>query len=278
MELPADKYLREHCSLQNDPAIAAALDWIEQQTNIHTNYPRMLSGKVQGSLLNMLVRLSGARKALEIGTFTGYSAVCIALALPEDGHLDAFEINDELQDLILEGCRRAGVDSKIALHIGDAKEALKGLTGNRLASAARSESSDGCQSSAARSKASGSCLALEVGSSASGDCAASGFLQESTECEARGAASAGMYDFAFIDANKREYMQYYELVLDVLRPGGLIVVDDVLWDGKVYAESGHICDAQTQSLIRFNDFVATDKRVESVILPLRDGLTIVRKK
>ncbi len=272
MELPADKYLREHCSLQNDPVAAAALDWIEQQTNIHTNYPRMLSGKVQGSLLNMLVRLTGVRKALEIGTFTGYSAVCIALALPEDGHLDAFEINDELQDLILEGWRRAGVSSKVTLHIGDARETLKGLAGE---GAAR-ETAD-CVA-----RVSGGSAAAEdvpgASGCVSGDCSASEGVTGVSGGSAAAGCAPGTYDFAFIDANKREYMQYYELVLGVLRPGGLIVVDDVLWDGKVYAESGHICDAQTQSLIRFNDFVATDKRVESLILPLRDGLTIVRKK
>lgn len=210
METSCDKYLREHCSLSSD-----ALEWIEKQTNIRTNYPRMLSGRVQGQLLKMLVEISGSRRVLEIGTFTGYSACCMALGLPEDGHLDALEINDELEELILEGWERAGVDSKISLHIGDAKQTLSQLSNN-------------------------------------------------------------MYDMAFIDANKREYIQYYEMVLPMLKQGGLMVVDDVLWDGKVYA-APMPQDKQTVGVASFNDMVTQDRRVEQVILPLRDGLNIIRK-
>ena len=210
METSCDKYLREHCSLHSD-----ALDWIEKQTNIRTNYPRMLSGRVQGQLLKMLVEISGSRRVLEIGTFTGYSACCMALGLPEDGHLDALEINDELEELILEGWERAGVDSKISLHIGDAKQTLSQLSNN-------------------------------------------------------------VYDMAFIDANKREYIQYYEIVLPMLKQGGIMVVDDVLWDGKVYADPMPQ-DKQTVGVASFNDMVTQDRRVEQVILPLRDGLNIIRK-
>lgn len=210
METSCDRYLREHCSLECD-----ALDWIEKQTNIRTNYPRMLSGRVQGQFLKMLVELSGSRNILEIGTFTGYSACCMALGLPEDGHLDALEINDELEDIILEGWRRAGVDRIAQLHIGNALEVLPSLE--------RKE-----------------------------------------------------YDLAFIDANKREYTDYYEMVLPVLRSGGLMVVDDVLWDGKVYADPVPR-DRQTAGVAEFNDMVTKDRRVEQVILPLRDGLNIIRK-
>ncbi len=210
MESALNRYIRRHSTLPSE-----ALLWIEKQTNIRTNYPRMLSGPVQGGLLKMLVEISGARKALEIGSFTGYSSACMALGLPEGGHLDALELNDELEDLMREGWERAGVQDKISLHIGDAVQTLKGL--------------------------------------------------------------GGEYDFAFVDANKRQYLEYYELVLPLLRSGGLMVADDVLWDGKVYAETPS-SDAQTRSLLEFNDFVASDPRVEVVMLPLRDGLSLIRKK
>lgn len=211
-----ENYLVEHCSLENSPA-KDALGWLERQTHIRTNYPRMLSGKVQGSLLKLLAELCGAQRALEIGTFTGYSAICIALGLGPQGHLDALEINDELEDLILEGWQKAGVSERISLHIGDATRTIQSLN-----------------------------------------------------------LAPGSLDFVFIDANKREYREYYELVLPLVRQGGLIIADDVLWDGKVYAEHPDV-DKQTQSLIAFNDFVATDPRVSCVTVPLRDGLTLMRK-
>lgn len=209
METPLDKYLREHCSLQCE-----ALDWLQRQTNIRTNYPQMLSGKVQGEFLKMLVELTGARRILEIGTFTGYSSICMALGLPEDGHIDALEINDELEGLIREGWQRAGVSGLISLHLGDARETLATLS--------------------------------------------------------------GPYDLVFIDANKREYDDYFEAVLPLVRQGGLILADDVLWDGKVYSSEPDT-DPQTRSILAFNDKITTDPRVESVVLPIRDGITLIRK-
>lgn len=210
MESALNRYIRRHSSLPSE-----ALLWIEKQTNIRTNYPRMLSGPVQGELLKMLVEISGARRVLELGSFTGYSSTCMALGLPDGGHLDALELNDELEDLMREGWERAGVQGLITLHIGDAVRTLKTLRGE--------------------------------------------------------------YDFVFIDANKRQYLDYYELVLPITRAGGLIVADDVLWDGKVYADvpSG---DAQTRALLEFNDRVAADPRVEAVMLPIRDGLSLIRKR
>ena len=209
MESPLNAYITKYSTLPSE-----ALGWIEKQTNIRTNYPRMLSGPVQGELLKMLVEISGARRVLEIGSFTGYSSTCMALGLPEGGHIDALEINDELEDLMREGWERAGVSDRISLHIGDAVETLRSLEGE--------------------------------------------------------------YDFVFIDANKRQYLEYYELTLPLLRKGGVIVADDVLWDGKVYAEPPSR-DAQTQGLLAFNAAVAQDPRVEVVMLPLRDGLSIIRK-
>ena len=210
MESALNRYIRRHSTLPSE-----ALLWIEKQTNIRTNYPRMLSGPVQGELLKMLVEISGAERVLEIGSFTGYSSACMALGLPDGGHIDALELNDELEEMMREGWERAGVSDLITLHLGDAVQTLGSLDGG--------------------------------------------------------------YDFAFIDANKRQYLEYYELVLPLMRSGGLIVADDVLWDGKVYADipSG---DAQTRALLEFNDRVASDPRVEVVMLPLRDGLSLIRKR
>ena len=113
------KYIEEHQTPQSE-----ALDWVEKQTHIRTNHARMLSGAVQGQFMRMLVQMTGASRILELGTFTGYSAICLASALPEDGHLDTLELNDELEDLILEGFERAGLSEKISLHIGDCKQTL----------------------------------------------------------------------------------------------------------------------------------------------------------
>ena len=190
------------------------MDWIEKQTNIHTNYPRMLSGAVQGRLLTMLVEISQAKRILEIGAFTGYSATCMAYGLQEGGHIDTLEINDELEELMREGWSRAGVADRITLHIGDACETLSSLQ--------------------------------------------------------------GPYDLVYMDANKREYVTYYNLVFDLVRPGGLILADDVLWDGKLWQDPVPK-DKQTQGIIAFNDMVVNDPRVESVLIPIRDGLNVIRK-
>ena len=219
------KYIEEHVTRQGE-----ALDWVEKQTHIRTNHARMLSGRLQGELLRILVQISGAKRILELGTFTGYSAICLATHLPSDGHLDTLELNDELEDLILEGFERAELSDIIELHIGDCKETLVRL---------RSE------------------MGLTDGDSE--------------------VLSDKMYDIVYIDANKREYCEYYELVFDMIRPGGLILADNVLWDGKVCMDPLPQ-DKQTVGIARFNDMITADPRVESVILPLRDGLNVIRKK
>lgn len=207
------KYIKEHAT-----SPCEALDWVEKQTHIRTNHARMLSGAVQGQIMHMMVHMTGARKILELGTFTGYSAICLASALPEDGHLDTLEINDELEDLILEGFERAGLSETISLHIGDCKETLR------------------------RMKTEGN-----------------------------------TYDLVYIDANKREYCEYYNIVFDMVNAGGIILADNVLWDGKILQDPMPQ-DKQTVEIARFNDMIKEDRRVESVILPLRDGLNIIRKK
>ena len=115
-----DRYILEHSEPQSE-----ALAWLQRQTNLRTNHARMLSGAVQGRFLEMVVRMTGARRILELGTFTGYSAICLASGMPQDGHLDTLEINDELEDLILEGFVRAGLSGRISLHIGDCKDTLR---------------------------------------------------------------------------------------------------------------------------------------------------------
>lgn len=207
------QYIKDHATAPSE-----ALEWVEKQTHIRTNHPRMLSGAVQGQVMRMIAQMSGARSILELGTFTGYSAICLASALPEDGHLDTLEINDELEDLIMEGFDRAGLADRIGLHIGDCRETLRR------------------------------------------------FREEGRT-----------YDLVYIDANKREYCEYYELIFDMVRPGGIILADNVIWDGKVCMEPLPQ-DKQTLGIAAFNDMVSNDPRVESVILPLRDGLNMIRRK
>lgn len=201
-------------SQEQDPV----LQWLQKQTNLRTNHARMLCGPVEGKLIEMLSGMIQPKNILEIGAFTGYSAICLARGLKEGGMLDSLELNDELEDLILQAHEKAGLSDKITLHIGDAKQTLKTLK--------------------------------EQGK---------------------------MYDLVFIDANKREYPAYYELVFDMVRPGGYILADNVLWDGKVYQENVPQ-DAQTQGIFKFNEIVKEDPRVENVIIPLRDGMNLIRKK
>ena len=192
------------------------LAWIEKQTHLRTNHARMLCGPVEGKLLEMISGMISPRRILEIGVFTGYSSICLARGLKEGGMLDALELNDELEDLIREAYRRAELEDRIRLYIGDAKEIIPGL-----------------------------------------------------DPEA--------YDLVFIDANKREYTRYYDLIWDKVRPGGYIIADNVLWNGKVLSEHAP-ADAQTRGIMEFNERVRNDPRVENVILPLRDGLNLIRKK
>lgn len=226
------KYIEEHAT-----RLCEAAEWVVKQTHIRTNHARMLSGAVQGRIMNMLVQLSGARRILELGTFTGYSAICLASALPQGGHLDTLELNDELEDLILEGFERAGVSECISLHIGDCKDTLKAFrTSMGLPADPYTKADD----------------------------------------TANVTDDSMLYDLIYIDANKREYCEYYDLIFDMVRPGGLILADNVIWDGKV-CQDPMPQDAQTVGIARFNDMVSADPRVESVILPIRDGLNLIRK-
>jgi predicted O-methyltransferase YrrM len=184
-------------------------------TNLYTIHGRMASGHLQGRLLKMLVRMIRPKNILEIGTFSGYSAISMAEGLDDDGQLYTFEINDEMEDFTRPWIEGSEVADKIHFIIGDAlQEAPKlGIT----------------------------------------------------------------FDMAFMDGDKRTYCDCYEMVMGILRPGGFILADNTLWDGHVVDHS-YDRDHQTQGIETFNDHIAADTRVEQVILPLRDGLTIIRKK
>ena len=189
---------------------------LERDTHLRLLYSRMCSGHLQGRLLKMLVRMAKPERILELGTFSGYSAQCLAEGLlSDDAQVHTIEIEDELEDFLRQHFADSPVGHRIHLHIGDACQILPQLN--------------------------------------------------------------LMFDLVFIDANKRHYPQYYELVLPWLTPGGFIIADNTLWDGKV-AEPHTKIDPQTEGILSFNQMVAADPRVEKVIIPMRDGLTIIYKK
>ena len=204
-----DEYIVQHIDRESD-----YMHSLWRATQLHLLYGRMASGHIQGRLLKMLVTMIRPKMVLELGTYSGYSGLCIAAGLEEGAHLHTVEINDEQEDFALPWFQRSPYADKITMHIGDAMDIVPrlGLT----------------------------------------------------------------FDMAFIDADKRRYVEYYEMVLHHLAPGGYILADNTLWDGHVVEENVH--DAQTLGIMAFNDLVAADERVEKVILPLRDGLTIIRKK
>ncbi len=204
-----EKYVLEHIDPEGD-----YLHRLYRATNLHTIHGRMASGHLQGRLLRMLVRMVRPRNILEVGTFSGYSAICMAEGLDDGGKVYTFEINDEQEDFTRPWIEGSPVADKIVFTIGDA-----------IAEAPR--------------------LGIE-------------------------------FDMAFIDGDKRTYTDAYEMALGVVRPGGFILADNTLWDGHV-VDRAYDHDRQTRGIEEFNDLVASDARVERVILPMRDGLTIIRK-
>ena len=212
------EYIEQHSSPESE-----VLQQITRSTHLELINPRMLSGHVQGRVLSMMSQMIQPKRILELGTFTGYSALCLAEGLTEDGELVTIEHNDELEDTIRRNLSLTPLGEKIKLVIGDAKEAMRRL----------------------------------------GD-------------EARGDEAKG-FDLVFIDADKKEYCDYLDLVLPLMRQGGWILADNTLWDGHII-ESAYDKDKQTVALRAFNDKVAQDERLEKVILPLRDGLTIINVK
>lgn len=223
-----DLYVDAHCSPEPE-----YLQQVYRETNLFTVNPRMASGHLQGRLLKMLVQLTGAKNILEIGTFSGYSALALAEGLPEDGRLLTIEVNDEMEDFIRRQFASAPHGSKIDLVIGDAIEVLSRL---------------------------------------------SRFSRDSRLSRDTGTSSIVSFDLAFIDADKRHYQEYLDLLIPLMHPGALIIADNTLWDGKVLIENPHPSDKQTIAIKAFNDALLTDPRVEPLILPLRDGLTLIRIK
>lgn len=207
---PIDAYILNHIDEEGEYLTA-----LYRATNIHLLRPRMASGHLQGRILKMFVEMIRPKNILEIGTYSGYSALCMAEGLEDGGMLHTFEINDEQEDFTRPWLEQSAYADKIRFYIGDVMQLLP---------------------------------SMDI-----------------------------VFDMAFIDGNKRFYMDYYELVLNKLRKGGFILADNTLWDGHVLDDPKQ-SDQQTIGIKAFNDFVATDKRVEKVILPLRDGLTIIRKK
>ncbi len=188
---------------------------IWRETNVTQLNGRMASGHIQGRILSLFSNIINPTLAIEIGTFTGYSALCIAEGLQDSGILHTFEIDDELEDVIKDNFAKTSISSKISLHIGDATQ----LIGNMR------------------------------------------FTPHSI-------------DFAFIDADKRQYLEYYTILLPLMKNHGIIIADNTLWSGKIIDDKAK--DAQTIALRKFNDFVHNDLRVSTTILPVRDGMTIIR--
>ncbi|MBD1393568.1 O-methyltransferase [Mucilaginibacter glaciei] len=203
-------YLDTHTDAEPD-----GLQKINRDTHLKVLKPNMLSGHYQGRVLSMLSKMVQPKLILEIGTFTGYSAICLAEGLVEGGVLHTIEVNGEMEEMLNSHFKLTNVEKKIKLHIGPADSVLADF-------------------------------------------------------------EADNFDLVFIDADKRNNLAYFELVLHKVRPGGLIIIDNVLWKGKVY--DGSQKDADTESFRKLNDHIAVNKQVEKLILPVRDGLLIIRKK
>ena len=204
-----DEYICAHTTPENE-----VLEAITRDTHVHILNPHMLSGHVQGRVLSMLSHMLRPKRILELGTFTGYSALCLAEGLAEGGKLVTIEHNDELEETIRRNLSRSPLGDRIELRIGDCK--------------------------------------LEIGD------------------------LEGPFDLVFIDADKREYCAYIEAVYPLVPIGGFILADNTLWDGHII-DPAYDKDKQTQGLRAFNEKIAQDDRFEQVIVPLRDGLTIIRK-
>lgn len=203
-----ENYIESHSS--EEPPLLKAL---RRQTHLEVLYPRMISGPYQGRLLSMVSQLLQPRNVLEIGTFTGYSCICLAEGLAPGGKITSLELILEREDFIRYWLDKAGISDQVELVFGNAYDTIPNL--------------------------------------------------------------AGEYDLIFLDANKAAYLDYYQMVFPLLKPGGVILADNVLWDGKILYDQYQ--DKETNGIRAFNEFVAQDKRVSKVLLPIRDGLYLIRK-
>jgi len=209
MDQQLENYILAH-TVEEDPLLRR----LYRDTYLRLVNGRMCSGHLQGSILTFFSRMMAPRRILEIGTYTGYSAICLAKGLPDGGMLHTIEINDELEQFAADYFLEAGLQDRIVQHIGDATDILPELNDK--------------------------------------------------------------FELAFLDADKREYLEHFELILPKMTLGGVIIADNTLWGGKVV---GKILpnDEQTIAILAFNDFVKNDPRVEATILPIRDGMTLLRK-
>lgn len=210
MNRELEQYILQHIEPQSD-----ILYQLERETHLKTLFPRMLSGHLQGEMLTMLCKMIQPENILEIGTFTGYSAICMARALAENGKLHTIEINDELIRFSKKYFEKAKLAHKIELYTGDALNIIPTINQT--------------------------------------------------------------FDLVFIDGDKRQYSDYYHCVFNKVAPNGYIIADNVLWYEKV-VETPEKCDEYTKGIIDFNDMVQNDNRVENTIVPVRDGLMVIRKK
>ena len=195
---------------QKEPQLLKELN---RETHLKVLNPRMLSGSYQGRLLSLLSKIISPKSVLEIGTYTGYSALCIAEGLDKNGIIDTIDINEELQEIQNKYFKKSGFEKQINQHVGNALDIIPKI--------------DKC------------------------------------------------FDLVFLDADKENYPEYYDLVIDKIVSGGILIADNVLWSGKVIDKKDS--DLTTIKLIEFNNLVQNDKRVETMILPIRDGLSICRK-
>ncbi len=211
INLNIEEYCIEYSDIEEE-----VLYELYRQTNLKFVSPRMASGRMQSLFLQLLIKLKKPKIALEIGTFTGYAAISIAFALPENSKLITIEANNEYEEFITKYINKSKTQNKISLLIGDAIEIIPTID--------------------------------------------------------------SLFDFVFIDANKNDYIKYYELIFDKVNSGGLIVADNVLWGGKVIKGSGGENNKDTKAVIEFNNYIKNDSRVEKLLLPIRDGLYVIRKK
>jgi len=204
-----ENYIVAH-SVEEDPLLRR----LYRETHLRLVNGRMCSGHLQGTILTLLSRLISPKRILEIGTYTGYSAICLAKGLTSGGLLHTIEINDELVEFAAGYFNEAGLNDCIVQHVGDASDILPELNEK--------------------------------------------------------------FELAFLDADKRQYLSHYQMILPKITPGGLIIADNTLWGGKVVGKIARE-DEQTISIMAFNEFVKNDPRVEATMLPIRDGMTLIRK-
>lgn len=210
IDINLSKYAEDHTTAESN-----VLQELNRHTWANIMMPRMLSGHLQGRFLSMISHLVKPHRILEIGTYTGYSAICLAEGLAEGGLLHTIDVNEELESLVKDYIAKSGNEGKIKFHLGNATKVIPTLS--------------------------------------------------------------EQFDIVFIDADKENYLNYYKMVIDKVKVGGLIIADNVLWSGKVIDARELSKDIETQAIDAFNKYVESDERVENILVPIRDGIMMARK-